>query len=432
MRVLLLLAAIVFSGPLHAQELKFVTWNINGGEKTDLALANNAEALRDELGGFDVLILQEVISQDQVSAIAERLAMEYWAISDFSPPVSITGKWFRSLEVAIVSSVPFDRVAEWDTTGNEPNGDGFIPRVSSEEIASEEVAVDIEMDEELRPSRGFLRANFDNGVSVYAVHWKSSSGESCNAADIENAGKRENNARGVAHDAEKELSAGRTVMIAGDYNIQAIGRTLRSGTDQLDDCEPTSGTCEGICGDGGKDGYDDAVSIITDLGNEFRLLSQNVPFTYVSGSFGGYAIDHIAVAGPQASEFSAAVTVEVDGDTYLGSDHRPVIASLGAEIGVGDMLATPTLDDLGARALSEHTVIGSELEQGLAMSRVAIERPQMANERIELRATEMAADGEGLETADQIAGRICANVNSSEDPDLFIICEIWWSAQRQN
>lgn len=232
----------------------------------------------------------------------------------------MTGKWFRSLEVAIISKAPFVSVAEWDTTGNLPHGDSYDPRSSDVSVSMLSLALEITMKDQERPSRGFLRADFAGGLSVYAVHWKSSGGASGDDDPL-NAAKRENNARGVARDASDQLGQGRTVLIAGDYNIQPIGKHVRVGSDIIQDCTPSLGNC----GAGGLDGYDDSIKIVSDIGNGFRLLSQELRPTYLRGNFGPGAIDHIAVAGPMATDFSTATTISVNSDNYFGSDHSPVM-----------------------------------------------------------------------------------------------------------
>lgn len=67
------------------------------------------------------------------------------------------------------------------------------------------------------------------------------------------------------------------------------------------------------------------------MGHGARLLSVDLAHTYLEGSFGGGAIDHLLVAGPRAADFHFAVTPDVQGTSYRGSDHRPVIASVSAQ-----------------------------------------------------------------------------------------------------
>ena len=163
--------------------------------------------------------------------------MPYWTISDLSPPVAITGNGFRPLEVAALSRVPIEAAAKWDTTGREPTGDGYAPRVSSTDIPSTETVVDLPASD-VRPSRGFLRVDLRGGLSVYAVRWKSSRGEGGTAADLDNAAQRERQAAGVVIDAQRRLASGGSVLVGGDFNIQAPGREERAGTDPTIDCTP--------------------------------------------------------------------------------------------------------------------------------------------------------------------------------------------------
>ena len=320
--------ALLASHPVAAQELRVVTWNIAGPERDAAALGQSAEELASAVGSVDVLILQEVISDEQVQAVAQALGHQHWVVSDFSPPLSVTGSPFGSLEVAVTSTVPIEAAAEWDPTGRAANGDNFAPRPSSELIVTEELELPSPMGD-MSLDRGFLRVNLANGLSVYAVHWKSSRGQSCNADDMGFARQREAQASGVAQDAMLQIAEARTVVVAGDFNIQAPGRVLRVGTTPAVDCEPT-GSCEGVCGAGGADGYDDSIAMLLDDLEGARLLSSNLPETYLAQSFPGGAIDHILVAGPLAGEFSDADVPDVQGTAFAGSDHRPVITMLGS------------------------------------------------------------------------------------------------------
>lgn len=315
--------------PVFAQSLTFMTWNINGVEADEADLERFAKAASEEVGPVDVLVLQEIISQDQVAVVAEAFDLEYHVISDFSPPPNITGSGFRSLEVAVLSRLPITAAMEWDTTGQEPTGDGFPPRVSSDNIVSEEVLVEVNFGES-RPSRGFLRADLEGGWSVYAVHWKSSRGASCNAADLNNAEQREDQAEGLVANASGALQAGRTIVVAGDYNIQAPGRSLRVGTNLEEDCNP-SGSCEDVCGPQGRDGYDDSIHMLLSVHDRAELLSAALPETFIARFFPGGAIDHILVAGPMADEFESAITPDTTDDRWFGSDHRPVLARVNVE-----------------------------------------------------------------------------------------------------
>jgi hypothetical protein len=310
--------------PSAAENLRVMTWNISGGEQSAAVLESNAHAAALQLGPVDIAIIEEVIETDQVAAIAKGLGLDHWLISDFSPPVSITGFWANSLEVAIISRIPFEHAAEWDTTGRQLAGDGFPPRASSEQVPSEEIPIVVAFGQS-RPDRGFLRADLEGGWSVYGVHWKSSRGQSCNAADLINARQREDQATGLLADAKQQLENGRTLIVAGDFNIQAPGRTLRVGTNATQDCQP-QGSCNGVCGAGGTDGYDDSISILLSASDHAKLLSKDLPETFVAQSFPGGAIDHIAVMGPRASAFAAATVPDVNGTSFLGSDHRPVVA----------------------------------------------------------------------------------------------------------
>ena len=315
--------AVGVAGSTAAAQEVIATWNIGGAQRGAAEIGDSVAALVEEVGALDLLVLQEVISEDQVEAAAEALGVEHWAISDFSPPVSITNNPFGSLEVAVISRTPIARAAEWDTTGRGLAGDDFPPRTSSDLVAAEELPINLPVDDTI-PARGFLRVDLASGPSIYAVHWKSSRGESCNAADIEFARQREVQAAGILFDAAQILERDGTVIVAGDFNIQAPGRALRVGVDPSEDCVPT-GTCEGVCAVGVADGYDDSIAALLTLEGA-RLLSADLPETFIGQMFPGGAIDRILVAGAGAGAFETATTPEAEGKRFLGSDHRPVLA----------------------------------------------------------------------------------------------------------
>lgn len=305
-------------------EIRVMTWNIEGGDASPEVIAQRVGQALAEVGPVAVLVLQELVEQEQVEAAAGAGGFRHWAMSDFSPPVHITGAWHKSLEVAILSRLPIEAVAEWDTTGPRPDGDRYPPRTSAPGRPTDSLRLKQDTGDP-PPARGFLRVDLANGWRIYGVHWKSSGGQDCTAEDRESARVREIQAAGLAADAADALDQGRTLMIAGDFNIQAPGRVLRVGTDPQQDCAPTAGICQGICGPGGRDGYDDSIALLLGIGSSARLLSDALDSTYVLRRFPGGAIDHILVAGPQAAGFSAATTPPVNGKRWHGADHRPVL-----------------------------------------------------------------------------------------------------------
>lgn len=325
----LLLSALCLLGSIsgaRAAPLPLMTWNIAGGEITAAALAARVEQALEIVDPVEVLVLQEIVSEAQVEAAADAGGFDYWAISDFSPPLKVTNAWHKSLEVAVLSRRPIRSAAEWDTTGRKRNGDGHPPRTSVRGVPTRELQIDLKAKAgDYPPPRGFLRVDLADGWTLYAVHWKSSRGKHCSARDRASARLREQQAAGLVADAVDALAAGRTIIVAGDYNIQAPGRVLRVGTHPDVDCAPTQGRCEGLCGPGGLDGYDDSIAILLGMDPSARLLSGELDATYVLRHFPGGAIDHILVAGPKADRFATATTPTVSGKHWLGSDHRPVI-----------------------------------------------------------------------------------------------------------
>jgi endonuclease/exonuclease/phosphatase family metal-dependent hydrolase len=314
-------------GHARAEGLRVMTWNIEGGAVSAGVIAERVEQALATVGPVDVLVLQEIVSQDQVQAAAAGGGFAHWAMSDFAPPVAVTGAWHQSLEVAVLSRLPIETAAEWDTTGRKRRGDGHAPRLSARDGPGHELRMDAVAGEP-PPARGFLRADLANGWSVYAVHWKSSRSQDCTAEDRAHARLREVQATGLAADAGRMLTRGRTVMVAGDYNIQAPGRALRVGTDPHEDCAPTGGRCAAYCGPAKRDGYDDSIALLLRIDPGARLLSGGLDSTYLPRRFPGGAIDHILVAGPRAAGFEPAETPPAHGKRWHGADHRPVVTEI--------------------------------------------------------------------------------------------------------
>ncbi|MCF7989007.1 MAG: hypothetical protein K9M02_01045 [Thiohalocapsa sp.] len=71
------------SNPAAAESLTFMTWNINGGQADTATLADRARLTTESVGPVDVVVLQEVIAEAQVAAVAEAMGLEHYAISDF-------------------------------------------------------------------------------------------------------------------------------------------------------------------------------------------------------------------------------------------------------------------------------------------------------------------------------------------------------------
>lgn len=310
------------------------SWNVNAGSRSLSDLVTDLRPMREFFSDVNVLSVQEIVHEDQVAVIADVLGYPHWVISDITPPVSITGRWFASLEMAILSRVPFEAVAEWDPNGRREFGDGHLP-VTNDPTFERTAELDVRIDyTERTPARGFVRADLANGLSIYGVHWKSSVGDACNVEDRRHARQREDQARAVVQDSRSLLNQGRTVIVAGDYNIQPAGRVARSGHDVDVDCEPVDRTCDGECGRGFTDGYDDSISILSTMDPTFRLLTGELPETYIREYYPGGAIDHISVAGPLAADFEDGWTVSVDGTMLQGSDHRPVFTVLNGTLTV--------------------------------------------------------------------------------------------------
>ena len=104
------------------------------------------------------------------------------------------------------------------------------------------------------------------------------------------------------------------MIVAGDFNIQAPGRSPRVGLDPNQDCRPRS-SCDGVCGGNALDGYDDSIAMLLGM-DEARLLSLDLPETFIGRYFPGGAIDHILVAGEGSKTFGTATTPNASGSRF--------------------------------------------------------------------------------------------------------------------
>ncbi len=80
--------ALLLAAPTAAQDVRLTTWNIAGPERDAGALAQSAEDLLATVGPVDVLVLQEVISDEQVQAVAEALGTSTGSSATFLRPLA--------------------------------------------------------------------------------------------------------------------------------------------------------------------------------------------------------------------------------------------------------------------------------------------------------------------------------------------------------
>ncbi|MEM9763547.1 MAG: hypothetical protein AAF968_13740 [Pseudomonadota bacterium] len=148
----------------------------------------------------------------------------------------------------MISREPIAFDGEWDLVGNEPNGDGFVPRTSDNVVEKAELPVEATVGSDVDiPRRGFLRVDLAEKLSVYSVHRKATRGAACEADDLAKAEQREVQAEGLVQDSVPLLAEDRTAVVAGGYDIQAPGRVARVWSDPAVDCAPM-----GVCGTGGN------------------------------------------------------------------------------------------------------------------------------------------------------------------------------------
>ena len=58
-----------------SQEQLIATWNIAAAERSANEIAESLTALEDRVGALDLLVLQEIVSEEQVEAAAEALGL---------------------------------------------------------------------------------------------------------------------------------------------------------------------------------------------------------------------------------------------------------------------------------------------------------------------------------------------------------------------
>lgn len=354
----------------QAQGLRIIAWN---------ASPESSETVEDRISDLtrlnadlqpDVLVLIEVTDFEAVKKLAMGLGWPKYqiAMSDWARH-STSG--FFTLETAIITKVPIERIVEVDAS---PDGTAIPVDEKGNELTSIPV-VEVQLNTDgisgVSPvrstDRGTLRVDLENGLSLFPVHLKSSRNGSCSAAaglestlrrlgfqttpagqalinhaenalasgfeaatreTLSSAVKRERVIAAVKLVAEEAMQEERRVVILGDFNT---GLEPGKAGKVFADCTLSDFSCakmpfpENACT--GGDGFDDTLAILTEklVGSEkWKLLSENLGRTFEDTDFADKAIDHIAVPESQQSFFSEA---QKGSDTY-GSDHFPVFVEM--------------------------------------------------------------------------------------------------------
>jgi endonuclease/exonuclease/phosphatase family metal-dependent hydrolase len=344
-------------------ETKIVTWN---------AEAELTESLEERLQDFedfaaavdpDVVILVEMNGEQGVSAFVDKLGWsEYYSVTSNLSKLS-TSVYF-ALEVAVVSKIPITSAVEYDTSIDGAHGinvNGVVSPVAIDEVQLRSDGIAHFGDTLASTDRGTIRVDLDNGLTLFPVHLKSNRVSSCgdpksalkiikeNGFDLppalqkqleaaysagfpaatrerlSNAAKRERVMAAIVREAEKAVTEGRSVVIAGDFNTAYEDGKV--GFDPVD-CQLRDFGCEkapfpaSACT--GADGFDDTLGIL-EAGlvgpTKWKVLTKALGRTYDDEAFADRAIDHIAVPEQVASKFGLAARI----DGLFGSDHFPVM-----------------------------------------------------------------------------------------------------------
>jgi len=372
--------------------LDLLTWNTEQGSAEAIARKlDKIEALGQEIRGKtksgelpEIAVLDEVTSYVAAASVARALGYKdaTVAVSDSGSDKDI---WPLALEVAIVTPRKVISVTSYQSKADE-NSPPFVLDLETGELSSGTVKkMDIPAEvgvaaDEFVP-RAILRVELDGGVVVYGVHLNSSGLGFCRLDDLFRGAKeiiskaeafglgdeaarvkeardailakmpiardpgieetkqetlrrarsREAAVGAIAKLAAADIAAGRTVLVAGDFNTPLV-EECKTGTKIDEDFEPPVGCNTGqtpkTCG--GTDGFDDTYSILTSGlidGVSFKVLTSEIGGTYVGQGFADSPIDNVLIAGAGSADNFEAVklgTLAPDGTVY-GSDHHPVL-----------------------------------------------------------------------------------------------------------
>ena len=148
---------------------------------------------------------------------------------------------------------------------------------------------------------------------------------------------REATVAAVAVEVGKDVTAGRTAVVAGDFNTP-LNEPCKTGEKLTEDNRPTIRCWDTISTPGCQmDGYDDTLALLTKGlvgGLQMRALTTAATGrTFASTVFIDLPIDHIFVAGPRADRFDNVQrvgTAQPEGNGGLavfGSDHYPIVTT---------------------------------------------------------------------------------------------------------
>lgn len=379
--------AVGLAIPSNAQAFSLATWNaagttVEGATENRDNLKLFGAALRKANNGTlpDVLVIQEVTSYAAARIVADTIGYTNAEIAT-SDVGDDTDEWFRTLEIAIITS---DAIVSAISYQNQPMKRGKPlplrpPYVDRDGKLTKDDAELLVVPDPFtaRPSRGFLRVELADGTVVYGVHLKSSGLAACRAwqaprsvysveqlarsfgldthADaieaaaeavaeygktispdgdaatndetLASAAKREAELAALAVIAKADVDDNRSVYVAGDFNT-ALNEPCKTGIDLSVDSTPQVG-CKRrphpeSCGE--VDGFDDSLAILTMAltgGAEFTALTEGIGSSYVKKGFIESPIDNIFVAGPASKTDHTAIKItgKIEKSKVFGSDH---------------------------------------------------------------------------------------------------------------
>ena len=333
--VLGLLVVPWFGPDISAKEVKLVSWNLETVEdvKIDSRKAD-FQKLNSKLRP-DVLILVELADGPQLNLIAEWLGWKsYYAVASEWHTHNKSSPHL-SLETAVISKVPIERVIEYDASPDKrtysviSNTKSQLPTVREAQLKTRGKG---EFGTIGGRDRGTMRVDLTNGLSIFPVHLKSNFIYGCTRMDkaevIEehktNARKRERVMASVAALGAEAVDEGRIAVIAGDFNTAF--EKGKAGT-EIADCELTYSGCEhepfpaNECVDG--DGFDDTLGLLTE-GLIYKLkwvvLTEGITKTFDSEVFSDAAIDHFAIPVKWKRAFKETDKAQ----QTFSSDHFPI------------------------------------------------------------------------------------------------------------
>jgi hypothetical protein len=148
---------------------------------------------------------------------------------------------------------------------------------------------------------------------------------------LRRARSREAAAGAIALLSQADVSAGKTVYVAGDFNTP-LEEPCKTGSKIEEDFDPPAIGCNTSltpASRGTRDGFDDTFAVLSSGmigGLRFRVLTEGIGRTYARGNFVDSPIDNMLVAGSNATHRAVKLGQAISGAVF-GSDHYPVLVT---------------------------------------------------------------------------------------------------------